>query len=165
MVSREPRLFIASAIQWSSICTKRAVWAVLCFRAGLAWDGGYGGNGELCWWLACEDIADGCHSKIELDFIFPEKLLLEVNMDDHFLKEYANISTQRSRSITNEDRYAWEYYLHILDKEISKYDFHVAYAILWTLITILILSIIIYQCWAMMIKYLLCKILINIIVK
>ncbi len=73
---------------------------------------------------------DGCHSKIELDFIFPEKLLLEVNMDDHFLKEYANISTQRSRSITNEDRYAWEYYLHILDKEISKYDFHVAYAIL-----------------------------------
>ena len=61
---------------------------------------------------------DGCHSKIELDFIFPEKLLLEVNMDAHFLKEYANISTQRSRSITNEDRYAWEYYLHILDKEI-----------------------------------------------
>ena len=51
-------------------------------------------------------------------------------MDDHFLKEYANISTQRSRSITNEDRYAWEYYLHILDKEISKYDFHVAYTIL-----------------------------------
>jgi len=73
---------------------------------------------------------DGCHSKIELDFIFPEKLLLEVNMDDHFLKEYANISTQRSRSITNEDRYTWEYYLHILDKEISKYDFHVAYPIL-----------------------------------
>ena len=37
-------------------------------------------------------------------------------MDDHFLKEYANISTQRSRSFTNED-------LRILDKEVSKYDF------------------------------------------
>lgn len=54
---------------------------------------------------------------------FPEKLLLEVNMDDHFLKEYANISIQRSRSFTNEDQYAWECCLRILDKEISKYDF------------------------------------------
>jgi len=44
-------------------------------------------------------------------------------MDDHFLKEYANISTQRSRSFTNEDQYAWEHCLRILDKEVSKYDF------------------------------------------
>ena len=44
-------------------------------------------------------------------------------MDDHILKEWNNILSQRSYSFTNEDEYAWECCLRILDKEISKCDF------------------------------------------